>query len=86
MADPRENAYGLLSPLVSFCVPFIKKKFVKFWKGGEIAGDSSARVASRTKKETGPYKDNEVRGSRDSLQVVPSTSFRRDPVTFYART
>lgn len=37
------------------------------------------------RRETGPYKDNEVKGTRDSLQVVSSAAFQQDPVTFYVR-
>lgn len=36
--------------------------------------------------ETGPYKDNEVRGTYDSTRLVSSAAFQQGPVTFYVRT
>lgn len=33
-------------------------------------------------RETGPYKDNEVRGTYDSPQVVSSTAFQQGPLLF----
>lgn len=33
-------------------------------------------------RETGPYKDNEVRGTYDSPQIVSSTAFQQGPLLF----